>query len=50
MKETIYEQAERKTGVDHCDRPTTVTGVTVLSNQGEKLRMLINRYFEHCGR
>ena len=48
MKATTYEPGDNRVKDDHCDSPTTVTGVTVLSNRGKKLPMLISRYFEHC--
>ena len=48
MKATTYEPGDNRVKDDHCDNPTTVTGVTVLSNRGKKLPMLISRYFEHC--
>ncbi|GEM_PF-424066 len=48
MKATSYEPEKAVVKDDHCDNPTTVTGVTVLSNRGEKLPMLISRYLEHC--
>jgi len=48
MKATSYEPEKMVVKDDHCDNPTTVTGVTVLPNQGKKPPMLISRYFEHC--
>jgi len=48
MKATIYELTEGMSCSDHCDSPTTVTGVTVLSNLGKMLQMLISRCLEHC--
>jgi hypothetical protein len=48
MKATGYEPGKTVVGDDHCDNPTTVTAVTVVSNRRKYLPMLISRYFEHC--
>ncbi len=48
MKATGYEPGKTVVGDDHCDNPTTVTAVTVVSNRRINLPMLISRYFEHC--
>jgi hypothetical protein len=48
MKATGYEPGKTVVGDDHCDNPTTVTAVTVVSNRRKNLPMLISRYFEHC--
>ena len=48
MKATSYEPEKIVVEDDHCDNPTTVTGVTVVSNRIKNLPMLISRYFEHC--
>lgn len=48
MKATGYESGKTVVGDDHCDNPTTVTAVTVVSNRRKYLPMLISRYFEHC--
>jgi len=48
MKATVYEPGKTVVGDDHCDNPTTVTAVTVVSNRRKNLPMLISRYFEHC--
>lgn len=48
MKATTYEPGEQVVKGDHCDRQTTVTSVTVLSNRVKSSSTLISRCFEHC--
>lgn len=50
MKATSYELRQREIRADHCDKPTTVTGVTVVSERRKKPHKLINSGFEHCDR
>lgn len=47
MKATTYEPGERVVGDDHCDRQTTVTSVTVLSNRVKSPSKLITRRVDH---
>lgn len=50
MKATSYEPGESRVKDDLCDTPTSVTGVTHLSNRRKKPPMLISRYVERCDR
>ena len=50
MKATSYEPGEGRVKDDLCDTPTSVTGVTHLSNRRKKPPMLISRYVERCDR
>lgn len=50
MKATSYEPGECRVKDDLCDTPTSVTGVTHLSNRRKKPPMLISRYVERCDR
>ena len=48
MKATRYEFRQRPIRADHCDTPSTVTGVTVVPERRKKPQKLINSGFEHC--
>ena len=48
MKATSYELRQRSIRADHCDKPTTVTGVTVVPERRKKPQKLISIGFEHC--
>mgnify|MGYP001018325774 CR=1 FL=1 len=48
MKATSYELRQRAIRADHCDKPTTVTGVTVVPERQKKPQKPINSGFEHC--
>ena len=48
MKATSYELRQRPIRADHCDTPSTVTGVTVVPERREKPQKLISSGFEHC--
>jgi len=50
MKATRYEFRQRPIRADHCDTPSTVTGVTVVPERRKKPQKLINSGFEHCDR
>ena len=48
MKATSYELRQRPIRADHCDTPSTVTGVTVVPERRKKPQKLISSGFEHC--
>ena len=48
MKATSYELRQRAIRADHCDTPSTVTGVTVVPERRKKPQKLISSGFEHC--
>jgi len=48
MKATRYELRQRAIRADHCDTPSTVTGVTVVPERRKKPQNLISSGFEHC--
>ena len=48
MKATSYELRQRAIRANHCDKPTTVTGVTVVPERQKKPQKPINSGFEHC--
>ena len=48
MKATSYELRQRSIRADHCDTPSTVTGVTVVPERRKKPQKLISSGFEHC--
>lgn len=48
MKATSYELRQRTIRADHCDTPSTVTGVTVVPERRKKPQKLISSVFEHC--
>ena len=48
MKATSYELRHRTIRADHCDTPSTVTGVTVVPESRKMPQKLISSGFEHC--
>jgi len=48
MKATRYELRQRTIRADHCDTPSTVTGVTVVPERRKKTQKPISSGFEHC--
>jgi hypothetical protein len=48
MKATSYELRQRAINADHCDTPSTVTGVTVVPERWNKPQKIISSGFEHC--
>ena len=48
MKATSNELRQRSIRADHCDTPSTVTGVTVVPERRKKPQKLISSGFEHC--
>lgn len=48
MKATRYELRQRLIRADHCDTPSTVTGVTVVPERRRIPQKLISSGFEHC--
>jgi hypothetical protein len=48
MKATSYEFRNRAINADHCDTPSTVTGVTVVPERRKKPQKLISSGYEHC--
>ena len=50
MKATSYELRQRPIRADHCDTPSTVTGVTVVPERRKMPQNLVNSGFEYCDR
>ncbi len=48
MKATRYELRQLSIRADHCDKSSTVTGVTVVPERRKKPLKLISSGFEHC--